>query len=181
MDAQSTEPSVRPAERRDAAAIAHVHVTTWREAYRGIVDQGLLDGLRDEDFVRRWTANLSQQVPGVRQNWVATLGGEVVGFGSAGPCRDEDADRATVGEIYAMYVLPSAWRSGAGTALMREILGFLRGLGRSEATLWVLTDNERARRFYERCGMAPDGATRTERKEDANLRETRYRIALEVG
>ena len=95
---------VRPAELRDAADVARVHVTTWREAYRGIVDPRVLDSLRDEEFLERWTRNLAAPAPEVRMNWVAEVDGAVVGFGSAGRCRDEDLDRAVVGEVYAMYV-----------------------------------------------------------------------------
>jgi hypothetical protein len=42
--------------------------------------------------------------------------------------------------------------------------------------LWVLEDNDRARDFYERTGLAPDGArqTYTPRDTTAELPEIRY-------
>ena len=40
--------------------------------------------------------------------------GHVVGFASTGPSRDEDE----LGELYAIYVEPDAWSTGAGRALM---------------------------------------------------------------
>jgi RimJ/RimL family protein N-acetyltransferase len=48
--------------------------------------------------------------------------------------------------------------------------------GHSEVRLWVLVDNHRARRFYERAGMAPDGAreTFTPPGGTAELAEIRY-------
>lgn len=171
---------VRHAEPRDAEAVARVHVTTWREAYRGIVDQRVLDGLSDEDFRERWTRNLADPAPDVRKNWVAEVDGAVVGFGSAGRCRYEDLDRVAVGEVYAMYVLPSAWGRGAGRGLMDEALAFLRSSGRTAASLWVLTANVRARRFYEAAGFRADGATAVHPKGDAELHETRYRRSLEA-
>ena len=57
----------------------------------------------------------------------------------------------------------------------------MRGLtetGFSAATLWVLETNARARRFYESAGWAADGATKTDRRGDIELREVRYRRAL---
>jgi RimJ/RimL family protein N-acetyltransferase len=47
-------------------------------------------------------------------------------------------------------------------------------------SLWVLSDNRPSRRFYERCGMTPTGATDvyTPRGSTQQLPETRYSIQL---
>ena len=42
---------------------------------------------------------------------------------------------------------------------MDRVLARSSGAGYRSITLWVLRDNQRARRFYERAGFAPDGAT----------------------
>jgi RimJ/RimL family protein N-acetyltransferase len=39
------------------------------------------------------------------------------------------------------------------------VLAGTSGAGYLSVTLWVLRDNRRARRFYERAGFAPDGAS----------------------
>jgi RimJ/RimL family protein N-acetyltransferase len=61
---------------------------------------------------------------------------------------------------------------------MRAGIEAMRLGASGDAVLWVLEDNPRARRFYEREGWALDG----ERKEDEYLgfrvAEVRYRIAL---
>jgi hypothetical protein len=44
--------------------------------------------------------------------------------------------------------------------------------------LWVLDANERARRFYERTGWAPDGADLTDDSRGFTIREVRYRRDL---
>jgi ribosomal protein S18 acetylase RimI-like enzyme len=64
-----------------------------------------------------------------------------------------------VGELYAIYVTPAWWSAGAGRALMESALSALEADGYRRAVLWVLADNARARRFYERAGFTPDGAT----------------------
>ncbi len=46
-------------------------------------------------------------------------------------------------------------------------------------TLWVMTDNDRARRFYERLGFAADGAERSNtRLIGTPFAELRYRKAI---
>jgi RimJ/RimL family protein N-acetyltransferase len=61
---------------------------------------------------------------------------------------------------------------------MRAGIEAMRLRASGDAVLWVLDDNPRARRFYEREGWTLDG----ERKEDEYLglrvAEVRYRIGL---
>jgi len=64
-----------------------------------------------------------------------------------------------VGEVYAIYVTPAWWSTGTGRALMDSVLSALEAGRYRRAVLWVLADNTRARRFYERAGFAPDGGT----------------------
>ena len=98
----------------------------------------------------------------------------IVGFVSTGDSRDADAEA----ELYAIYVLPRAWGTEAGSALLRAGVRAMRDRGTGDAVLWVLEDNPRARHFYEREGWSLDG----ERKEDEYLgvrvAEVRYRIRL---
>jgi ribosomal protein S18 acetylase RimI-like enzyme len=64
-----------------------------------------------------------------------------------------------VGELYALYVTPAWWSAGVGRALMGSVLSALEDDGYRRVVLWVLADNARARRFYERAGFAADGGT----------------------
>ena len=61
---------------------------------------------------------------------------------------------------------------------MRAVVESLGGDGFRTATLWVLEDNPRARRFYEREGWQLDGGRREGRHLDAPTLEVRYRITL---
>jgi GNAT superfamily N-acetyltransferase len=90
-----------------------------------------------------------------------------------GPSRDHDCD----GELYGVYVLPEAWGTGAGGELMETALAEL-GAAFREAILWVLEDNPRARRFYEKHGWQPDGATKRDEYLGVETHEVRYRINL---
>jgi GNAT superfamily N-acetyltransferase len=64
-----------------------------------------------------------------------------------------------VGEVYALYVTPDWWSTGTGRSLMSRAVAALTDAGYARAVLWVLEANARARRFYERAGWAPDGAS----------------------
>jgi ribosomal protein S18 acetylase RimI-like enzyme len=161
---------VRRARHDDARAIADVHARTWQGAYEHVFGAERLAGVSLPARVAQWERILAA---GQSDVFVATDDG-VVGFVSTGDSRDADAEA----ELYAIYVLPGAWGSGAGAALMHAGLGAMRARASGDAVLWVLEDNPRARRFYEREGWALDG----ERKEDEYLgirvAEVRYRIVL---
>jgi GNAT superfamily N-acetyltransferase len=101
---------------------------------------------------------------------------EMIGFAGAGASRDDDAGERT-GEIFAIYVMTEHWGGGAGPALMREAVEFLRKRF-YDATLWVLDTNARASRFYEKCGWRPDGTTKDDDRGSFVLHEVRYRIDL---
>jgi len=76
----------------------------------------------------------------------------------AGPLT-ADGRAGRVGELYALYVTSAWWSAGVGRELMGRVLTALEAEGYQRAVLWVLADNARARRFYERAGFAPDGGS----------------------
>ena len=162
---------IRPARPEDAAAVAAVHVRTWQAAYESVFGAERLAVLDDQlpRRVERWERVLREE-GGV---WVAEEDGRIVGFVSVGPEREDP----TLGELYAIYVLPKAWGSGAGTALMEEAVGALRDGYGGEAVLWVLEDNPRARRFYEREGWSLDGGRKTDTFLGVEVSEVRYRLS----
>ena len=61
------------------------------------------------------------------------------------------------GEIISFYTHPDHKRKGYGTKLMEEVLRRLSGQGYLQVFLFVLRENENARRFYEKMGFAWDG------------------------
>jgi RimJ/RimL family protein N-acetyltransferase len=161
---------IRRARVEDARAIATLHVRTWQVAYRHVFPAEALDAMDVEERVPRWEQNLvTPEVPA----WVAEQEDKVVGFVCVGPSRDPDCD----GELYGIYVVPEAWGTGAGAGLMEAGLEYLRAHFH-EAILWVLDDNPRARRFYEKHGWRTDGATRTGSHLGVDTFEVRYRISF---
>jgi GNAT superfamily N-acetyltransferase len=104
----------------------------------------------------------------------------VCGFAHVCAARDDDVAAGT-GEVSAIYLVPSVWGLGGGRALMMAALDRLSDTGYTQAVLWVLTSNERARRFYEMGGWECDGAEKVESVGGAPIVETRYRRTLRTG
>jgi GNAT superfamily N-acetyltransferase len=165
---------VRRARPADAAPIAVVHVRSWQGAYRGLLPQEYLDGLDPDARTEPWRRALERDGWPEAGTIVAVSDGRVGGFANFGPTRDTDPGGTRVGEIPAIYVLPEAWGTGLGRALMTATLSQLAGCGFESATLWVLDTNARARRFYARAGWTADGSAKQDDIGGALVTEVRY-------
>ena len=170
---------IRAATPEDAAGIVRVHTRSWQGAYAHAVPADALRALDENDAERveqrrGWLSNPRPRA----HTLVAVSDGEVVGFVDGAPSRDDDVDATRVGELFAIYVAPDAWGTGAGRGLMAEHLERLRVSGFDEAVLWVLDDNPRARRFYELAGWATDGAAKEYELLGTPVTVVRYRIDL---
>lgn len=169
---------IRAARVADAPQIAVVHVLSWQGAYRGLLPQAYLDGLDPAQRVGRWERSLSE-ANGYRDGvLVAEDAGILLGFAGYSPSRDSDVDQGRVGEIKAIYLLPSAWSKGIGRRLMDTALGRLAEARFELVTLWVLDSNVRARRFYEAGGWSADGARKTDESWGFPIAEVRYQRLL---
>jgi ribosomal protein S18 acetylase RimI-like enzyme len=166
---------IRPPEGADAAPLAHVQVESWRSSFRGLVPDAYLDqALVEKDRVHDWERLLDGLDRTQAALLVAERDGAGVGFAHVGPSVDTDVDAHTVGELYALHVLPGARGEGVGSALLEAAADRLRGQGFREGVLWVLAGNDPARALYESQGWAADGAT----KLFADAPELRYRVEL---
>ncbi len=172
---------IRKALPGDANAIAQVHIRSWQEAYRDLMPAEFLNGL-DVTLARRESFWVRSIESGESDVWVAELDGQVVGWISAGASRDERAAGANTGEVMAIYVLARYWQAGVGLALWNAGLQFLMEQGYECLTLWVLSRNERAIRFYRRMGCFEDaGSERNLQRGGVTLEEMRYRLPFGPG
>jgi GNAT superfamily N-acetyltransferase len=158
--------AVRRATIDDAEAIAHVHIDAYEASLGGVVDRAVLDRANARRHPM-WVALLSEPPEG-QAVFVHDDDG-VTGFVSTGPSRGRDVS-ADEGEVYALFVDPSRWGTGVGGSLLERAVEHLRSLGLQEAKLWVLDENDRARRFYEAREWSDLGEVR----EDERGRFFRY-------
>jgi GNAT superfamily N-acetyltransferase len=170
--------TVRAAEVGDAAQLAAVHVRSWQAAYCGLLPQEYLDQLDPAERTGRWRQILRDMDRSRGGVIVVADDAEMLGFAAFGPTRDADEDPSRVGEVRAIYLLAQAWGKALGRQLMDTALKCLATAGYEEATLWVLTSNARARRFYARGGWTMDGAVQEDDSRGFIMVEVRYRRPL---
>lgn len=136
----------------DAEALAQVHVSSWRETYRGILPDAYLARMSEPAHARRWRWSLSY--PGVDDVTLAAAGRDgLVGYAAGGPSR---SGRAKEGEIHTLYVLREAQGHGLGRRLVGDAARALAAHGAESLMISVLRDNHRARAFYEHLGGAAE-------------------------
>lgn len=162
---------IRNARTEDADDIAGVHVRSWQVAYRGLIDQAVLDGLSIDERAAGWRRTLAEPLPTSLGTVVALRDDRIVGWASLGSGRDPDG--LADGEVYGIYADPAAWSTGAGHALLEAAEQRIAEAGHNRAYLWVLNGNERADSFYARHGWIEDGAIKIEERPQLTLREHR--------
>lgn len=146
---------VFPAGPTDAEELARVHVTSWRETYRGLLADAFLARMSEPGFTRRFRRQLTEPGKGVtlaaadRYGLVGYAQGSTSGRGLAGEA-----------EIQTLYVLRTAQGHGLGKRLMAQTARALAAEGATSLMISVLRDNIRARGFYEHLGGEPEAARR---------------------
>jgi ribosomal protein S18 acetylase RimI-like enzyme len=106
-----------------------------------------LDALSESGYTERWERLIRD---GATLVFVAEDASEVVGFASGG--RERAGETGYAGEVYAIYLLERAQRRGFGRELFRAVVEGLRAMELADLIVWVLRDNQPARRFYESLG-----------------------------
>ena len=166
---------LRPAEPADAMEVARVHVRAWQVAYRKLLPDEYLDGLKAEDRAQRYTFGGTD--PREPMTTVAVDDrGTIRGFATT--CAARDADVPGHGELAAIHVDPDWWGHGVGQALLASARAHLLDSGFRRAILWVLVGNVRAERFYAKDGWTPDGAQRTDTVWGVQVNDQRYQRTL---
>ncbi len=139
---------IRPPRLDEAETIAELHLRTWEETYADVFPVSAWDVEARKARLKMWRAICTSPRPGDRFA-VAERDGELVGFAGCGASTDAPPVRDR--HLYFIYLLASEQGSGAGQALLDEVLGD------APASLWVLESNARAQAFYARNGFALDG------------------------
>jgi ribosomal protein S18 acetylase RimI-like enzyme len=132
---------VRPACQADLPTIASIHLSSWRDAYSGILPADYLAGQVQLDLQTHW---LGQEILPQDVLLVADTISGSAGFVAVW-CRP-------TAFVDSLHVLPAMRSVGIGSALMRAAIDQLVEMGHSTAYLWVLERNVAAISFYEGLG-----------------------------
>lgn len=162
---------IEPATLEDARGIAEVHVASWQRAYQNILPEQYLADLSIERREKMWREALEKQLP---QLLVARSENRTVGFVAFGASRDDGAKPGSA-EIWAVYLLPEVWSQGVGRMLWQAALERMVAEGFNTVSLWVISTNERAIRFYLDAGFVPEpGSLKEFELGGVLLKEIRY-------
>ena len=144
--------------------ISNIYEQSWRYAYQNIIPQSYLDSIPSGAWVENLSRNGRKSIIMVEKD--ANIG--TLSFGSSRWERYGD-----YGEIISIF-LSEYIGKGYGKELLAEAIKGLRALGFKDILLWVLEDNDRARRFYERNGFTYYGEYRMDNIGGNQLREVMY-------
>ena len=158
--------------------MVELHIRAWQWAYKGLLPDDYLDRLPLTLDVRIERRRLElAHLPPDNRWWVVEQTGRIVGFALTGTSNDPDATPQTA-LVFALYLDRQVVGTGIGHALFTHVVNDFRQRRYTQATLWVLENNLRARRFYEAAGWTPDGTRKSEELSGVLLHEVRYHIVL---
>lgn len=145
-----------------------IHARGWRDTYADAVPADwMAENVTDE----RWVPTFRQYAEeGINHGLLLYRGETPVSCVTYGPARIGDQSHGGGeivhfdaegyegwGEIISFYTEPSERGKGYGGMLFEEAVDRLKQAGFPKAYVFVLRENERSRRFYERHGFAWDG------------------------
>ena len=149
-------------------AMSRIHALGWWAAYRENVP---LDWMEENITPNRWVNTFQEYAHTPKHHgFLLYRDGEPVSCITCGPARIGNQNHGGGmliqfdasgyegwGEIISFYTLPGETGQGYGKLLMDRAKEQLRCDGFSQAYVFVLRENEGARRFYARQGFAWDG------------------------
>ncbi len=161
--------NIRKATVDDVKDISRIYALSWKAAYVGMVPQDFLNAIDDD----RWVQKFKKDIGDGTLSALMIFDGETpAGCAAFDAARDEKMQGW--GEIVSIYLHPDYFGKGFGEALLGETVAALREQGYESVYLWVLRDNSRARRFYEKHGFAPNGDESTLEIMGKELVDVRY-------
>jgi GNAT superfamily N-acetyltransferase len=147
-------------------AMSLIHALGWRDTYKGYVPDAYM---AREITDRRWVNCFKEDYETGRCHGLLLYRGETpVSCINYGPARVGGSNSGSVctfdsrgyegwGEIISFYTHPAERGKGYGDLLFGEAVKRLKTAGHKDAFVFVLRENEGARRFYAAHGFSWDG------------------------
>jgi ribosomal protein S18 acetylase RimI-like enzyme len=138
--------TIRPAKIEDAADIAFVHVESWKSTYAGIVPNEYLETLSVKARTEMWRDQLSDH-----DSLILAAEDESGVFGFIGGGKLRQQIDIYDSELYAIYLLQTRQKRGAGRLLTSTMADMLIARRFTSMLVWVLEQNPAAG-FYRHLG-----------------------------
>ena len=148
---------------------SEIYEKSWKYAYRDIIPSDYLDSIPSG----HWASSITKD--GMHR-LVMTENNRIIGTASF--CKSRWEQYKDCGEIVSIYFLPEYIGKGYGQYLLNACVDELRKLGFHSIILWVLEENERARRFYEKNGFVCTENVLEDNIGGKALREIMYELNL---
>jgi ribosomal protein S18 acetylase RimI-like enzyme len=144
----------RSATGADAAALAELGASTFTDTFGHLYEPNDLKVFLQNHSPENWDKELNDPAFEVR---VAETEGRLVGYVKLGPPHLPFEPRGEAAELRQLYVVEAMKGQGIAQALMDWVIDRARRRRADYLYLSVFTENERARRFYEKYGFEPEG------------------------
>lgn len=154
----------------DRFVISHIYEESWKYAYKDIIPQSYLDSIA----AGSWAANLDKE----GMNTLILIENNNI-IGTSSYCKSRFSDFDSFGEIVSIYLLPQHMGKGYGKQLLAASVNELVKLGYRNIFLWVLEENYRARKFYEKAGFVMSDKYLDDNIGGKSLREVQYCYRVE--
>ncbi len=170
-----TTSSVSPASVDDAATIARLQLTVWRQSFASVLPPAALD-TDPTEHTAAWANRIEVGGPVL----VAVEGSEPVGFAALAGEPDRRNLLDPVGEIEVLHVVPRWGRRGHGGRLLVAAAAELRRAGARTGRWWVPQVDSATSRFLTAAGWAEDGVRRELDTGAAPIVELRWSGTLDL-
>ena len=148
--------------------ISKIYESSWKYAYKDIIPQSFLDHIP----AGQWANSIRKAG---MNSLVLTENRKMIGTASF--CKSRWEKYSDYGEVVSIYFLPDYIGKGYGRLLLNKCIEELKQCGFSKVLLWVLEDNHRARKFYEKNGFICSGISMDDKIGGKNVREVLYFLA----
>lgn len=147
---------IRDATDQDIAPVAILHADSWRSGYGNILSDEYLERRVYQDRLAVWRARFAEASKKPMFVLVAEVDSMLAGF----VCVFPDEDVAYGSFLDNLHVVPAMTGQGIGRKLLSEAARRLVAQpSRAGLYLWVIEQNRRALRFYERAGAQVVGSS----------------------
>ena len=136
-------PVIRKANPSDIPSIRQIAFATWPDAYGKLLPKEQLEYMLEWMYTEK---SLQEQMNKGHQFFMADLDGISFGFASV----SEESDQRF--KLNKLYVIPQTQKTGAGKALLDEVIGYAKQNKGTVVFLQVKRDNI-AKGFYEKQGF----------------------------
>jgi GNAT superfamily N-acetyltransferase len=161
---------IRNATGADAETIATLHAENWRIFYRGIWTDSFLDGEVYKDRLTVWKARFD--LPALNQHvFLATESGIPLGFA----CLYTDDDTVHGSLLDNLHVIANSQGIGLGRQLIKTVAAACLQYSTSKSLyLWVLEENDKARKIYKHLGAISQGTVKKQHPDGSISNACRY-------